>query len=154
MMQRTCGRYAAAALVGAALASVAVAAEVTTPAGTSSQSVTTGTTATPATAGAASARRAFRDPVTGQLRAPTPEETQAMLDEERAMRAARGEREPTGPVAPLSVRRYSNGMRSAVLGPEYLVSLTANRTPDGKVTITHDRPGHDHAAAPTQSPTE
>jgi hypothetical protein len=151
MMKKIRGRQAVAVLMGAALATVAVAADVVAPAGTASQSVTTGA---PAVANTTSALRAFRDPQTGQLRAPTAEELEAILAEERAMRAATGQREPTGPVAPLSLRKYPNGMRSAVLGPDFLISLKAERTPDGKVVISHDRSGLEHSAATIQRPTE
>ncbi len=61
----------------------------------------------------------------------------AILEEERALRAARGQAEPAGRGAPLAVHRFSNGMRSAVLGPEYRVTLKAERAADGKIAITH-----------------
>jgi hypothetical protein len=137
--------------MGAALATFAVAADVVAPVGPANPTVTT---VTPAVTSTASAQRAFRDPQTGQLRAPTEEELQAILAEERAMRAATGQREPTGPSAPMSFRKYPNGMRSAVLGPDFLISLKAERSPDGKVVISHDRPGNEHTPATTQRTTE
>jgi hypothetical protein len=142
--------FAAAALVGAAWTTVTVAAEA--PA-VPAPSVAPGPAAAPAPAAGVSAQRAFRDPTTGQLRAPTAEELQQILDEERALRAATGAREPSGPTA-LAIRRWPSGMRSAVLGPDSLVSLKAQRGPDGKIVITHDRTENEHPAAPTQAPTE
>lgn len=94
------------------------------------------------------ARRAVRDKDTGKLRAPTNEE----LEAEKAERQARGEPEPAGPVAPRSVRQHANGMRSAVLGPEYMVTLKAERGPDGKLIVKHANPAHEHKAAPKAQP--
>jgi hypothetical protein len=86
------------------------------------------------------ARRVVRDKETGQLRAPTAEERAA----EAAERRARGEAEPTYKSAPLVVRQHANGMRSAVLGEDYMVKLVAERGPDGKVVIRHANPAHEH----------
>jgi hypothetical protein len=106
---------------------------------------------TPATAAAAAAvsngpllesRRVVRDKETGKLRSPTEEELAA----ERAERKARGEPEASAR-APLAVRQHANGMRSAVLGPEYLVTLKAERGPDGRLVIKHADPAHDHPGA-------
>ena len=88
------------------------------------------------------ARRVVRDQETGKLRSPTEEELAA----ERADRKARGEPEASAR-APLAVRQHSNGMRSAVLGPEYLVTLKAERGPDGRLVIKHADPAHDHPGA-------
>jgi len=88
--------------------------------------------------------RAVRDKETGRLRAPTDEELEQMLQADRAARKARGLSED-GPVAPLVVRQHSNGMRSVVLGPQYLVTLKAQRTGDGKLSVTHDKAIHEHA---------
>lgn len=82
------------------------------------------------------ARRAVRDSQTGKLRAPTEEELAA----DRAARKARGIAEPSGRKAPLAVRQYPNGMRGAVLGPDYLVTLKAERTADGKLVVKHADP--------------
>jgi hypothetical protein len=88
-------------------------------------------------------RRAVRDSVTGKLRAPTEEELAA----ERTERRARGQAEPTGPVAPMIVRQHSNGMRSAVLGPEYLSTLKAERQANGQLVIRHANPAHEHGSS-------
>jgi hypothetical protein len=94
------------------------------------------------------ARRAVRDKDTGKFRAPSDEELAA----ERAERAASGQLEATGPVAPRSLRQHPNGMRSAVLGPEYLSTLKAQRSADGQLVIKHANPAHEHQAAPKQTP--
>lgn len=109
--------------------------------------------ATASTPAQAQARRVVRDKETGKLRAPNDEELQALLEAERADRTARGEPEPTAAAA-VAVRQHANGMRSAVLGPEHMIYLKAQRTPDGKLVISHDKPGHEHAARPTQRATE
>jgi hypothetical protein len=88
-------------------------------------------------------RRAVRDSVTGKLRAPSEEELAA----ERTARTARGQAEPTGAIAPKVVRQHSNGMRSAVLGPEYLSTLKAERQADGKLVTRHANPADDHGSA-------
>lgn len=91
----------------------------------------------------ANERRAVRDSVTGKLRAPSEEELAA----ERAARTARGQAEPAGAVAPKIVRQHSNGMRSAVLGPEYMSTLKAERQADGQLVIRHANPAHEHGNA-------
>jgi len=88
--------------------------------------------------------RAVRDKETGRLRAPTDQELEQMLQADRAARKARGLSED-GPVTPLVVRQHANGMRSVVLGPQYLVTLKAQRTGDGKLSVTHDKAIHEHA---------
>ena len=88
--------------------------------------------------------RAVRDKETGRLRAPTDEELEQMLQADRAARKARGLSED-GPATPLVVRQHANGMRSAVLGPEYLVTLKAQRTAEGKLSVAHDKAIHEHA---------
>jgi hypothetical protein len=95
------------------------------------------------------ARRAVRDKETGKFRTPSDEELAA----ERAERAAAGQPEAAGPVAPRRVRQHPNGMRSAVLGPEYMSTLKAERSADGKLVIKHANPAHEHRqAAPKQTP--
>lgn len=83
------------------------------------------------------ARRVVRDPVTGRLRAPTADEVSA--DNARTGNA--------GPGAPLSTRVHANGMKSAVLGPDYMVTLKAERGPDGRLVVKHDNPRDEHAQA-------
>ena len=89
-----------------------------------------------------------RDAQTGQLRAPTEEELSAMLAREKA--TARTAAVPRATV----VRKYPDGMRGAVLGPEHLVSLQAQRRADGTVDISHTDPVHAHPAPAQQLPTE
>jgi hypothetical protein len=110
-------------------------------------------TATASTPAQVQARRVVRDKETGKLRAPNDEELQALLEAERADRKARGEPEAAAAGA-VVVRQHANGMRSALLGPEHMVYLKAQRTPDSKLVISHDKPGHEHAVRPTQRPQE
>lgn len=114
------------------------------------------TVQSPATAAAqanpadvAPAKRVVRDKQTGKVRAPTEDELQEMIAAENAASASQVRTR-----APLAVRQYPNGMRGAVLGPEYLLSLKAQRRPDGTVAVTHDKPGYDHAAPNASLPTE
>ena len=104
--------------------------------------------AQPAAAAQAQARYVVRDAQTGQLRAPTEEELSAMLAREKA--TARTAAVPRATV----VRKYPDGMRGAVLGPEHLVSLQAQRRADGTVDISHTDPVHAHPAPAQQLPTE
>ena len=67
--------------------------------------------------------KAFVDPDTKKLRAPTPEEAAA---------AAASYREPT----PIREIHYSDGMVAVELGDDYLVDAVAVKNPDGTVTTT------------------
>jgi hypothetical protein len=133
-----------AALALAASAGVATAADATAA----------DTQAEPAAAAQADSRRAVRDKVTGQLRAPTSEEAEAMRASQSAGRSARGAAVTGAKTAPLRVVQHSGGMRSAVLGTEYLVTLKAQRQPDGSLAITHNQPGLDHPVSRDVRPTE
>lgn len=142
-MQTFDHRWIVAALAGAAWIGAATGAETTVPdAGTAQAAAPSGT----------SAKRVFRDKQTGRLRAPTEEEMQILLEEERAASAARGA--PMGPSAPLVVRQYPNGMRAAVLGPDYLVSIKGQRGSDGKLVISHGNTVHGQPAGQAGLPTE
>lgn len=104
---------------------------------------------------ASEAMRVVRDKDTGQLRAPDSAELKQMLDAEKAQRKARGEAEPSADPQPVQVRTYSSGMKAAVLGPEFLVSLEARRDADGNLVVTHSRPEYDaHAEPASELPTE
>ena len=104
---------------------------------------------------ASEAMRVVRDKETGQLRTPNNEELKQMLDAEKAQRKARGESEPSADPQPVAVRTYSGGMKAAVLGPEFLVSLEARRDADGNLVVTHSRPEYDaHAEPANELPTE
>lgn len=127
------------------------AAEAQPRAATPSVTATTTPSAAPAEA---QARRVVRDKETGKLRAPTEDELKSMLEDERAARAARGEPEPAADKAPLSIRQYSNGMKGAVLGPQYLSTLRAERDASGKLVTKHANPADDHPVAPSKLPTE
>lgn len=105
---------------------------------------------------ASEAMRVVRDKKTGELRAPNNAELKQMLEQEKAARKAKGEPEPSADAQPLEVRTYSGGMKAAVLGPEFLVSLEARRDADGNLVVTHSRPEYDGHAEPasTELPTE
>ena len=112
------------------------------------------TQAQPDAAAQAQARRAVRDKETGKLRAPTQEELKVMLEDERAARRARGQPEPSAERTPIVVRQHPSGMRSAVLGRDFLITIQAQRRTDGKVEISHTDPAHEHPTAKSQHPTE
>lgn len=109
-------------------------------------------TETPAAspAGESQALRAVRDKTTGKLRAPTADEREAMEATERAARQARGVTEP----APLRIQWHANGMRSAVLGADYLITLKGERRADGSVRRFHPQGDHEHSVAQDSRPTE
>lgn len=96
----------------------------------------------------AQARYVVRDAQTGLLRAPSEEELSAMLAREKSM--ARTAVAPRATV----VRKYPGGMRGAVLGPEHLISIQAQRRADGSVDVSHTDPAHAHPAPAQQLPTE
>jgi hypothetical protein len=133
----------------AALALTASASAVSAADGTAAS-----TQAQPGAGAQAQARRAVRDKETGQLRAPTQEELKVMLEEERAARKARGQPEPSAEPTPILVRQHASGMRSAVLGPDFLVTVKAQRRTDGTVEISHADPAHEHPTSKSQRPTE
>ena len=109
--------------------------------------------ARPASAQEQQALRVVRDKATGKLRAPDEQELAEILASERAARTKRGER-GLAQRAPLVVRQHGSGMRSAVLGPEYFVTLLAERQPDGRLTVSHNSPVLEQAPAKSQQPTE
>lgn len=131
-------------ITSATLASLALA--VSASAATAADATVADTQAQPGAAAQADSRRAVRDKVTGKLRAPTAEEAEAMRASQGTARAAKS--------APVRVVQHNGGMRSAVLGPEYLVTLKAQRQPDGTLAITHNQPGLDHPVSRDLRPTE
>lgn len=137
------------ALIGAALAIAAG----TPPTRAADEAPSAATPSPGAAAPQAQSRRAVRDQETGRLRAPTADELKAMHESESAARKARGEPEVVNRT-PLVVRQHSNGMRSAVLGPDYLMTLKAERRADGKLVVLHSESGSAQPAAPSQRPTE
>lgn len=137
----------------ATLAALALAASAS--AVTAADAPVADTQAQPAAAAQADSRRAVRDKVTGKLRAPTAEEAEAMRASQGAARAARGVSEPAAARSgPMRVVQHGGGMRSAVLGTEYLVTLKAQRRADGSLDITHNQPGLDHPVSRDVRPTE
>lgn len=103
---------------------------------------------------APSARRAVRDAATGKMRAPTAEEFEAMRASERSARAARGLPDTGARKSPVRVVQHASGMRSAVLGPEYLVTLRGQRQKDGSIRQSHAHGDHEHPVLRDARPTE
>lgn len=105
--------------------------------------------------------RVVRDKLTGELRAPDNEELKALVEAEKADKAAR-KGKAKGPNAmpeageALVVKQHGNGMKSAQLTEEYLVNLQGQRDADGAVLLSHDRLAATHSAqpAPAAAPTE
>jgi hypothetical protein len=100
--------------------------------------------------------RVVRDKETGKLRAPSHDELKAMLAAEKAARKARGEPETAAEAKPVEVREYASGMRAAVLGPEFLVTVEAHRDADGNLVVRHTDPAEEHSVKPAEAelPTE
>lgn len=136
MRQRNC-IPACAAAAAAAIVFAAAPAQSQTPA-----PATPAAEARPAEA-ATHSLRAVRDKATGRLRAPTADELEAMQARERGQRQARGQ---SGAVQtePLRTQLHANGMRSAVLGPDYLITLKGERRADGSVHRFHPDEQHAH----------
>lgn len=102
-----------------------------------------------------SAKRVVRDKDTGKLRAPSDEELAEMIAAERADRQVRGLPDPATAAPALIVRQHADGMLSAVLGQEHLVTVTAVRGAGGKLVKSHQHAAHEHPTAkPAQRPTE
>lgn len=81
----------------------------------------------PQAAGPRAGLRAFRDPVTGELRRPTREEAAALA-------GAEGEAEPERqPV--FEVILHPDGMKSVDLQGAFLAAAVATRNPDGSITV-------------------
>jgi len=101
------------------------------------------------------ALRVVRDKQTGQLRAPNSDELKEMLEAEKADRMARGKPESAAEAQPVQVRTHASGMKSAVLGEDFLVSVEAHRDTNGNLVMKHADPADEHVAAPTtELPTE
>ncbi|HEY9238043.1 MAG TPA: hypothetical protein VIP10_04305 [Burkholderiaceae bacterium] len=113
-----------------------------------------GSTAAPAAESTAQSLRVVRDKETGKLRAPNQEEFKELLEAERAARKARGQAEPSETKTPVAIRQHANGMKSALLGPDFFATLKAERAPDGRLITKHADAAHDHAHAPSKLPTE
>lgn len=141
---RTSATLAALALAASAGAAIAADAPVSDPQAQPSTEIAT----------QADSRRVVRDKVSGKLRAPTTEEAAAMRASERGARSARGLAGAGARNGPVRVVQHGGGMRSAVLGTEYLVTLKAQRRADGSLDITHNQPGLEHPASRDVRPTE
>jgi hypothetical protein len=116
------------------------------------QAAPTGAVSSPVIEG--QSMRVVRDKATGKLRAPTADELDAMESQERADRKARGLSEAGDPNS-LKITRHANGMRSAKLGPEFLMTLRGERKADGSVRRFHpDGVEHQQPSANDSRPTE
>jgi hypothetical protein len=73
-----------------------------------------------------SSLRAYRDPATGRLRAPTPEESRRLTEAARALLARRRARTYRVVVAP-------DGMKTVELDDAFDMSVIAIRQPDGSI---------------------
>lgn len=81
----------------------------------------------PAEAAGQAGMKAFIDPVTGQLREPTPEEAAAVV---------RGKgRETLRAVPEPVVVQHANGISSAQLGDEYMNDVVVGKRPDGTLVF-------------------
>lgn len=105
--------------------------------------------------------RVVRDKLTGELRTPDSEELKALVEAEKADKAARKGKAKGANAMPeageaLVVRQHGNGMKSAQLTEEYLVNLQGQRDASGTVVLSHDRLVDNHSAqpAPAAAPTE
>lgn len=76
--------------------------------------------------------RIVRDPVTGQLRAPTAEEFQAMEARELKEKAARAAVAPSAPTAPVEVRR-ADGSVKLMLDESQMTYAVVKRNADGSL---------------------
>lgn len=105
--------------------------------------------------------RVVRDKLTGELRTPDSEELKALVEAEKADKAARRDKAkgpnamPEAGEAPV-VKQHGNGMKSAQLTEEYLVNLQGHRDARGALHLSHDRLADTHNAqpAPAAAPTE
>jgi hypothetical protein len=155
-MARKMAVPAVVALIGA---SACLCATAQTTSGAATSDATGAAAATPATFGT-TAVRAVRDKATGQLRRATQAEVQELLAAEAAERQARGQPDPATAAPARQVTQHANGMLSAVLGTEHLVTVVAVRGPDGRLVRGHTHPAHAHPSSPAkpvqpqQRPTE
>lgn len=148
-METITRRLAASAmtLAGALAASASIAAEPA-PAAAPARGDAVSSTQAPG----ASALRAVRDKETGKLRRATEAELAEMLAAEKAQREARGQADPATAPPAVMVRQHANGMVSAVLGTEHLVTVQVVRGADGRLVRSHTHPAYEHPVARPQQP--
>lgn len=87
--------------------------------------------ASPAIQAAEAGMRVIKDPVTGQLRAPTHEEVKDMLEQEQRARASLRR----APDAAPKLRRNAHGGISNEVGDKFLSFSVARRNADGSTTV-------------------
>ena len=85
----------------------------------------------PAAYAAESGLRVVKDPVTGQLRAPTAEEIKAMQDQENKAKAA----QRSAPAARTMPRRNAYGGLSHNVGERFMTYSVVRRDADGNLTM-------------------
>ena len=100
------------------------------------------------------AMRAVRDKDSGKLRAPTQDELKELVEAETAARRARGMPEPSANPQPVQVRTYPSGMKAAMLGPDFLVTVQARRDANGNLVMGHANSAYEHTAPSTELPTK
>ena len=83
------------------------------------------------------AQRAFKDPVTGQLRQPND-------DEAAALEAAAPPQAPSRPIVQVT---YSDGSTAVELNEDYMNEITVERAPDGTLTSHCNTPQDPKAPA-------
>lgn len=96
--------------------------------------------------------RAVRDKKTGKLRAPNPAELRKMEQAEEAARKT--QRASSAAATTPVVTQHANGMLSAELGPEYLISLQGTRSEDGSIKRSHDSDKEQQTVSDETLPTE
>jgi len=92
---------------------------------------------------AAGSYRIFRDPVTGQVRAPTPQEAARIAAEESAA---------AGPAPAFEIVVHPDGMQSVDLHGAFAAKLVITRAPDGTLTVTCLPSGANPPPAPARTP--
>ena len=98
--------------------------------------------------GAANKVRVVRDKDTGQLRGPTKRELRELLEAER-----RAGKNVAVSGADYTMHEGANGMKAAILGESFLITLEATRDEDGNLVTSHSDPALDGATS-TTLPTE
>jgi hypothetical protein len=116
--------------VGAIVATSAVLADETIDVTEDAQSVTASQSSTSASL------RAVRDKKTGKLRAPNANEIRDMEEAEKAKNNASKETS-TAAATETVVVHHADGMLSAKLGQEHLVSIEGERNADGAIEKSH-----------------
>ena len=105
--------------------------------------------ASPAAQAADVGMRVVKDPVTGQLRAPTAEEFQAMQEQEAKEKTSRPA--AAAAAAPMVERRAANGAVGMQLNEDFMTYSVVKRNADGTIT-THCVTGAEAATKLLKAP--